>query len=130
MVFAPLEPELAEERYQAEVEELPADRMYERRWALALLGQAMARLRAEFERAGKGAEFERLKLFLTVNSKDIPYGKVAGELGLSEGALRVTVHRLRKRFRELFREEIGQTVTRAEDLEEEYRHLLAALGEV
>jgi RNA polymerase sigma-70 factor (ECF subfamily) len=108
LALAPLDRQVAEQRYQTEAAEFPADQMYERRWALALLAQTMARLRAEFEQADKPAETE---------------------LGLSEGALRVTVHRLRKRFRELFREEIGHTVTSAEDVEEEFRHLLAALSE-
>jgi RNA polymerase sigma factor (sigma-70 family) len=127
--LAPLDPESAEQRYQSEAEAMPADRLYERRWALALLEQTMTRLRAEFEQAGKGAEFERLKRFLAVGSQETPYAAAAAELGVSEGTLRVTVHRLRKRFRELFREEIGHTVASAEDLEEEFRHLLAALGE-
>jgi len=129
LALAPLDREVAEQRYQTEAAEFPADRMYERRWALALLAQAMARLRAEFEQAGKAAEFERLKAFLTVGKQDIPFGAAAAELGVSEGALRVTVHRLRKRFRVLFREEIGHTVTSAEDIEEEFRHLMAALSE-
>ena len=77
----------------------------------------------------KAAEFERLKAFLTVGKQDIPFGAAAAELGVSEGALRVTVHRLRKRFRVLFREEIGHTVTSAEDVEEEFRHLMTALSE-
>lgn len=128
-VPTPLDPDLAEQRYQAEAEVMPADRLYERRWALALLEQAMGRLRAEFEQAGKGAEFERLKRFLTLGKQETPYAAAAAELGLSEGALRVTVHRLRKRFRELFREEIGHTVASAEDVEEEFCHLLSALGE-
>jgi len=125
----PLDREVAEQRYQAEATESPGDRMYERRWALALLAQAMARLRVEFEQGGKPAEFDRLKAFLTVGKQNLSYAAAATELGLSEGALRVTVHRLRKRFRELFREEIRHTVTSAEDVEEEFRHLLAALSE-
>lgn len=129
LALAPLDREVAEQRYEAEAAEFPADRMYERRWALALLAQTMARLRAEFEQAGKPAEFEQLKSFLTVGKQDIPYAAAAAGLGVSEGALRVTVHRLRKRFRELFREEIGHTVASAEDVEEEFRHLLAALNE-
>ena len=125
----PLDREVAEQRYQAEAAEFPSDRMYERRWALALLAQTMSRLRAEFEQAGNSAGFERLKAFLTFGNQNIPCAAAAAELGVSEGALRVTVHRLRKRFRELFREEISHTVTSAEDAEEEFRHLLAALSE-
>ncbi len=127
--LAPLDREVAEQRYQIEAEQSPSDRMYERRWALALLERTMSRLRAEFERAGKTAEFERLKTFLTVQKQAIPYARTVGEMGVSEGTLRVMVHRLRKRFRELFREEIRHTVTSAEELEEEFRHLLEALSE-
>jgi RNA polymerase sigma-70 factor (ECF subfamily) len=124
----PLDAVEAECRYQSEPAQLPADRMYERRWALTLLAQTMARLRAEFERAGHGDDFERLKRFLTSDKREIPYAEAARELNMGEGALRVAVHRLRKRFRELFREEIAHTVARAEDVEEEFRHLLAALS--
>ena len=111
----PLDTDLAERRYQNEpAAELPADRIYERRWALTLLDQTMTRLRLEFERAGKGAEFERLKLYLTAEKGALAGPEVAASLGLSEGALRVARHRLRKRFREVFREEIAHTVSSPE----------------
>ena len=125
----PLDTDLAERRYQNEpAAELPADRIYERRWALTLLDQTMTRLRLEFERAGKGAEFERLKLYLTAEKGALAGPEVAASLGLSEGALRVARHRLRKRFREVFREEIAHTVSSPEEIEEEVRHLLAVLA--
>lgn len=120
----------AEVRYQAEMaDDRTPDRLYEHRWALALLDQAINRLQAEFARAGKAGEFARLKTFLTARKGAIPYAAVAAEMGLSEGALRVAVHRLRRRFREVFREEIAQTVAGPEEIEEEIRHLLAALSE-
>jgi RNA polymerase sigma-70 factor (ECF subfamily) len=126
----PLDTALAESRYETEPPaELPADRLYERRWALALLDQTMARLRAEFEKAGHVAEFEQLKRFLTAERATIAYADVARESGLSAGAARVAVHRLRRRFREVFREEVTHTVAAAEDVDEELRHLLAALAE-
>lgn len=122
--------ELAERLYQSEpAPKLPADKMYEQRWALALIEKSMTRVRAEFESAGKADEFERLKGFLAVSKQDIPHATVAAELGMNEGALRVAVHRLRKRFRQIFREEIAHTVASAEDAEEELRHLLAVLSE-
>lgn len=124
-----LNTQLAEQRYKAEPAELPADRMYEQRWAMAVLQESMARLHREFEQQGKGSEFERLKGFLTAGQGEIPYADVARELGQSEGALRVSVHRLRKRFRELFREEVANTVAQAEDVDEEYRHLRAVLSQ-
>lgn len=126
----PLDTALAESRYETEpAMELPADRLYERRWALTLLEHTMARLRAEFESAGKATEFEQLKGFLTADRATLAYADIARESGLSAGAARVAVHRLRRRFREVFREEVTHTVATAEDVDEELRHLLAALAE-
>jgi RNA polymerase sigma-70 factor (ECF subfamily) len=122
--------DLAERLYRNEpAPKMPADKMFEQRWAMTLLEQTMNRLRAEFESAGKAAEFNHLKKFLAVSKGEIPHAAVAAELGVSEGALRVTVHRLRKRFRQIFREQIAETVARAEDVDEELRHLVAVLGE-
>jgi RNA polymerase sigma factor (sigma-70 family) len=125
-----LDTELAERKFQAEfvAAEISPDLAYERRWALTLLEQTMSRLRSEFERAGKISEFERLKIFLTADKKEIPYATVAAELGLNEGALRVAVHRLRKRYRELFREEIVHTLAEGESVDGELRHLLSVLS--
>jgi hypothetical protein len=126
----PLDTAVAEARYlTGPATELPADRGYERRWALTLLEQTMNRLRAEFSQAGKAAEFERLKVFLTADKSVIACADVARELGMSEGAARVAAHRLRRRFREVFREEVAHTVASAEDVAEEFHHLLAALAE-
>ena len=126
----PLDTGLAEQLYQSEPPaRLPADQLYEKRWALTLLEQTMLRLKAEFAAANKPEEFERLKSFLAVSKTEIPYATVAERHGLSEGAVQIAVHRLRKRFREIFREQIAQTVAAAEDVDEELRHLLAALKE-
>ena len=126
----PLDTELAEARYQSEPAlELTADRIYERRWALTLLENTMNRLREEFGQANKGAEFERLKVFLTAEKSAMAYADVARDLGTSEGAARVAVHRLRRRFRKVFREEVAHTVAASEDVDEELRHLLAALAD-
>jgi RNA polymerase sigma factor (sigma-70 family) len=120
---------LAEARYDSEpAMDLPADRIFERRWALTLLERAMARLREESAREGKGAEFDRLKVCLTADKGGIAYAELARDLGTSEGAARVAVHRLRRRFREVFREEVAHTVAASEEVEEEMRHLLAALA--
>jgi RNA polymerase sigma-70 factor (ECF subfamily) len=110
------------------VDELSADRIYERRWALTLIEETIGRLRQEFTDAGKAGEFEQLKTFLTADREKIPYAEMAVTLGQTEGGLRVAVHRLRRRFRELFRQEIAQTVSSPEEIEEESRHLLKALG--
>ena len=119
----------AESRYQIEpAATLSADLIYERRWALTLLGQTMAALREEFATAGKQREFDCLKTFLTAERGQIPYSQIAARLGINESAARVAVHRLRKRFREVFRDQISHTVARAEEVDEEVRYLLAALG--
>jgi RNA polymerase sigma-70 factor (ECF subfamily) len=107
-----------------------ADLIYDRQWALALLERTMSRLRAEFTQAGKTREFEQFKGFLTANRKEISYSKAAKAAGLSEGAARVAAHRLRKRYRELFREEIARTVADPGEVEAELRHLIAVLGRV
>src|SRR5262249_27353771 len=100
----------AEGRYRAEpADDLTPGKLFERRWALALLQQVMTRLRAEFEAKGKGRLFDRLRGFL-VGEKAGGYRRAAEELGLSEGAVKVAVHRLRQRYRELLHEEIGRTV--------------------
>jgi RNA polymerase sigma factor (sigma-70 family) len=104
------------------------ERLFEWRWALALLDQVLARLRQEYEAAGKGRLFGLLKSRLTGNGGGVPYVRAAAELGLSEGAVKVAVHRLRKRYRELLREAIAQTVDDPAQVEEEIRALFAALG--
>jgi RNA polymerase sigma factor (sigma-70 family) len=125
-----LDTELADRKFQTELTAAqdPPDRAFERRWALTLLEQTMSRLRSEFERTGKISEFDRLKIFLTADKKEIPYAKAASELGMSEATLRVAVHRLRKRYRELFREEIAHTLAEGESVDEEMRYLLGVLS--
>jgi RNA polymerase sigma factor (sigma-70 family) len=120
----------AESRYAVEpAAQLSADRIYDRRWALTLLERTMSQLRAEFSAAGKAEEFERMKVFLTAEKGGINYASVAAELKQSEGALRVAIHRLRSRFRELFREGIAHTVSGPKELEAETRHLFTALSD-
>lgn len=129
-IVIPIDTSLAERLYHEEPSpKLPAEQLYERRWALSLIEQAMNRLRAEYATAGKAHEFEQLKGFLAAAKADAPQAELAAKLGRSEGALRVEVHRLRKCFRRLFREEVGQTVAAEEDVDEELRHLLAVLKE-
>jgi RNA polymerase sigma-70 factor (ECF subfamily) len=125
-----LDTEMGEERYRAEGSDgLPPDRLYERRWAMTLLEQTLGRLRAEHAAAGKTAEFERLKGVLMAERGTIEYGTLGAELGLSEGAARVAVHRLRKRFRQLFRAAVTDTVSGPEEVDDELRYLVGILGE-
>ncbi|HUI05598.1 MAG TPA: RNA polymerase sigma factor [Verrucomicrobiae bacterium] len=113
----------AETRYQREpVDEASADKLLDRAWAVALLDQVLARLEMESE----PKQFAALKAFLTVGQDAIPYAEVAGKLGTTEGAVKVAVHRLRKRYRALLREEIAHTVASPAEIDDEIRHLFAA----
>ena len=101
--------------------------IYERRWALTILDRVIVGLRQTYADAGKAGLFDRLKTFLTGEGGASPYEGVARELGMGEGAVKVAVHRLRRRYRELLRAEIARTVAGPEEVEDELRHLLAAL---
>ena len=116
-----------EERYQREPahDETP-ERIFERRWALSMLDRVVERLRGEFVEHGRPEHFERLKVFL-LGPSDAPYAALAREMNTSEGALKVAIHRLRKRYRELFRHEIADTVADPAEVESELRFLAAVL---
>lgn len=116
-----------EERYQREPahDETP-ERMFERRWALSVLDRVVEKLRAEFVRHGRPEHFDRLKIFL-LGQSEAPYAALALEMNTSEGALKVAIHRLRKRYRELFRQEIADTVADPADVESELRFLAGVL---
>jgi RNA polymerase sigma factor (sigma-70 family) len=104
------------------------DKLYDREWALALLGKVLAELEAVCRAEGGAAQFEALKPCLTADSARIPYAEIAATLGTSEGAARVAVHRLRKRYRHLLTEEISRTLASPDAMEEEMRSLFAALA--
>ncbi len=116
-----------EERYQREPahDETP-ERIFERRWALSVLDRVVEKLRDEFVQHGRPEHFERLKVFL-LGQSDAPYAPLAREMNTSEGALKVAIHRLRKRYRELFRQEIADTVADPAEVESELRYLAAVL---
>lgn len=120
--------EFAERKYQVEpASPASADAIYERRWALTLIEQTIAQLRREFEEAGKGAEFELLRKFLTADKASINYAQLAADLGSNEGTARVAVHRMRRRYRDVFRQVISRTVASPEEVEDEIRHLMSVL---
>ena len=98
---------------------------FERQWAMTLLDQVLAALRDEYHAEGKGDLFEELKAVITGQSGG--YAEMAARLGRSEGAIKVAVHRLRHRYRELMRARIAATVGEG-DVEDELRHLLVVLG--
>jgi RNA polymerase sigma-70 factor (ECF subfamily) len=101
--------------------------LYQRRWALTLLEQTLARLRQEFARAGKERLFEALKWTLTGDGAGEPYEHIGRDLGLSEAAVKTAAHRLRRRYQELLRAEVAQTVASPEEVEDELRDLFAAV---
>ncbi|MCL4789568.1 MAG: sigma-70 family RNA polymerase sigma factor [Verrucomicrobia bacterium] len=105
-----------------------ADKMFDRRWALAVLDHALQRLREEHIREGKETLFEQLKVTLTEASRSVRYTEIAARLDMSEGAVKVAVHRLRQRYRELVRAEIADAVATASEVKEEIRALFSALA--
>jgi RNA polymerase sigma-70 factor (ECF subfamily) len=109
------------------VESRTPEAVFERRWALTVLERALDRLRREAADARRGEEFERLHGYLTGREPRTPYREVAAELGMSEGAVKVAVHRLRQRFGRLLRAEIAATVADPGQVDDELRHLLAVI---
>jgi RNA polymerase sigma-70 factor (ECF subfamily) len=121
---------MAEQRFLAEqVDGLAPDQAYDRHWAFTLLREATARLQKEYTEANKLTELQELKPYLTAERGCIPYGQIASAVRTTEGAARVAIHRLRKRFRGLFREVIAETVSDAEDVEEEMRYVISMLSQ-
>ncbi|PYI85571.1 MAG: RNA polymerase subunit sigma-24 [Verrucomicrobia bacterium] len=127
--FVPIDHHTAETRYGLEpADPLSADKIFERRWALALLEHVLANLREEYSTAGKADLFEALKSSLTGERSAIGYAQLAPKLGMTEGAVKVAVHRLRQRYRESLRAEIAHTVDTPDQVEEELRYLFTALS--
>jgi RNA polymerase sigma-70 factor (ECF subfamily) len=108
-------------------ETLSADRLYERRWALAVLEQVLTRLESEYEAAGNAALFDQLKEFLVGERGRPTQAEIATDLAMTENAVKQAFHRLRQRYRVLLREEIAQTVAQPGDVEDELRHLVSIL---
>jgi RNA polymerase sigma factor (sigma-70 family) len=106
---------------------LTSDQIYERRWALTVLDQVLARLGDEYRAAGKMALFDRLQRSLTHGADRISQADMAHEFGMTENAVKQACHRLRQRYRQLLREEIAHTVMVPGDIEDELRHLIAVL---
>lgn len=123
----PLSGDAAEQRYRIEpAHHLSPDKLYDRLWAITLLERVLEKL----EEANSGNHvFPVLKPFLTVARQHMDYPSVAAELGMSEGAARVAVHRLRKQYREYLKAEIAGTLAEPEQFEEELRALLAAFSD-
>jgi len=130
MEFVALDMQDAEDRYRLEpVDALTPEKVFAARWAMALLGEAMNSLRREYATGHKMATFEGLKAFLDVgNSKEPPtYEQAAAALQVSVGAVKTLIHRLRKQYTALVREEIGRTVSNPADADAEIHELCEAL---
>ena len=124
-----LDAEMAENRYRSEpADKLTPESLFERRWAVTLLENVVKHLRSEYEASGQGALFMELRFAITGDKNTIPYAELASRLGLKEEALRVTVHRLRQRYRRALREEIAQTVADESEVVEEMNCLRRILS--
>ncbi len=124
-----LEIESAETRYRLEpVDRVTPEDIFQRQWAMTLLGTVLQALQKEYEAAGKGELFTALGGCLTGEKGAAPTAELAARLRMSEGAVRVAAHRLRQRYRELLRAEIAHTVASPAEVEEELRHLFRVLS--
>ena len=124
-----LDIDIAEKRYVKEPAHcLSPERLFEKSWALTVLKQAMNRLKSESKTADKHRLFDNLKIYLTMDADAVPYKEAAAQLDMTEGAVKVIVLRLRRRYRELVRDEIARTVATEAQIDEEIRDLFAALA--
>jgi RNA polymerase sigma-70 factor (ECF subfamily) len=125
----PLDVMMAEARLSREpADTLTPEKLFERKWAMTLLDTVVERLRDEYDSTGKGTLFMALRFSIAGEKAEEPYAKLSAELGVSEQALRVTVHRLRQRYRQLLRDEIGRTLATEAEVDGEIRHLHQALA--
>ena len=123
-----LEIETAESRYRHEpIDEVTPEKLFERRWALALLDNVLQKLEADYTTRREQLLFTTLKPLLTANDLPQSYATLAASLNTTEGALKTAAHRLRRRYRDLLRTEIAQTVATPEEIEDEITHLLNSL---
>lgn len=116
-----------EGRYKCEPQDdTTPDQLYERQWAQTLVERSIGRLKDEWESQGK--PFEKLKVYLLGQKGDSPFAEMASELGTTENALKASVHRMRRRYGEIFRSEVALTVNDPNEVDEELQHLLGALS--
>jgi len=125
----PWDDALAESHYTSAVpQHLSSEEAYERQWTLSMLDRVLARLRDEYTAAGKGTLFEALQGYLSASQSPGTHAEVAQRLGLTEGAVKVAVHRLRRRYGELLRSEVAHTVASPADIDAELRHLFSVIN--
>jgi RNA polymerase sigma factor (sigma-70 family) len=122
-----IDQEVAESRFTAEPSHnVQPDVLFDRQWAMTLLERAMAQLQEEYVASGRAKLFEYLQSCLAREESALPYAEIAARLNLTEAAVKMAVHRLRNRYREILRAEVAHTVSSAEEVEEEIRHLFSA----
>lgn len=127
--FLSLEARSAEDRYRLEpVTDLTPEKIYDRRWALTIMEQTVARLREEYVAAGRAELFEELKHFQPGEETVRSYAEIAARLGLTESAVKSAIYRLRQRHGDLLREAIAQTVATPAEVDEEIRYLISVMG--
>lgn len=124
-----IEEERAENRFQNEpVDDLSAEKLFDRKWALTVINDTKARIGLEFQQQGKAQVFSELGEFLTSMPEQGTYAGIAERLDLKEGNVRAIVSRMRKRFKTLLREQVRATVSSDEEIDDEIRHLLGAFS--
>lgn len=124
-----IDQELAESRFECEpVDKAPPDQLYDRQWAVTLLEQTMNCLEEEYGATGRARLFEGLRGLIAKEEAGLSYADAAARLNLSEAAIKMAVHRLRARYREILKGLIAQTVSSEAEIEEELGHLFAAFG--
>lgn len=125
-----LDAKSGEQRYPVEfADTLTPDKLFDRRWAETLLERVLLRVRDEWNARDKQQRFDELKVFLVERRGTVPVAEVAVRLGITVPALRSMLHRLRESYRKVFKQEIAHTVASPEEIEDEVRHLLAALND-
>jgi RNA polymerase sigma-70 factor (ECF subfamily) len=125
----PLDGVVAEARYTAELAEtMTPERVYDERWAMTLLEQVLSRMREDYDRAGKARLIEALQNFLWGADGSASYAQIAENLAMTEGAVRVAVHRLREQYRERLRAEVAHTVSNPNEVDDELRYLIQAIS--
>jgi len=125
-----LDSAVAESLYaQGHADGLAPERLFDQRWAITVLEEVYRQLRREYERDGKAALFESLRFSLMGERSAVPYADLAEKLQISEGAVKVAVHRLRQRYRQVLRELVAGTVSAPDEVEEEMRYLLRAVAD-
>ena len=129
LTFLSFDANEAAQRYAGEqIDESNPANAYERQWAVAMIEQVLSILRGEYAVADKAQLFAALKVFVWGDSTSASYAQIAEKLNLTEGTVKVAVHRLRQRFRELLRAEVAHTVAWSEDIDGELRHLIKVLS--